>query len=67
MENQACKFIFIHAKDERCCRSCQQEYKKDYVNDGSHIQGLARNTSFFSCLLHHNKNVYNNYTLFVGL
>ena len=41
MENQACKFIFIHAKDERCCRSCQQEYKKDYAKDGSHIQGLA--------------------------
>jgi hypothetical protein len=41
MENQALKFISIHVKDERCYRSCQQEYQVDYVENDSHVQRLV--------------------------
>ena len=68
MENQAFKFISIQVEDKGCCRSCQQEYQKDYVEDGSHVQGLAWNASFCSaCISHRNKDVYRSYTLFLGL
>jgi len=37
MKNQALKFIFMQAKDKRCCRSCQKEYQEDYAEDGCNI------------------------------
>ena len=68
MENQALKFISIHVEDERCCRSCQQEYQEYYIEDGSHVQGLAWNASFCSTYTsHRNKDIYKSYTLFLGL
>jgi hypothetical protein len=41
MKNQVLKFISIQAKIKRCCRSCQQEYQEDYVEDDNHVQGLT--------------------------
>ena len=68
MENQALKFISIQANDEYCCRNYQYEYPENYVEDGSHVQGMTWNAPFcYACIPHRNKNIFISYTLFLGL
>jgi hypothetical protein len=41
MENQAFKFLTIQAQDEWCRGSSQQKHQENYLENGSHLQGLA--------------------------
>jgi hypothetical protein len=41
MKNQAFKFLTIHAEDEWCRGSRQQEHQENYSENGSYLQRLA--------------------------
>ena len=68
MEDQAFKFLTIHAKDEWCHGSSQQEYQKNYSENDSHLQRLAWDVAICSpCISHYNKNLDRNYAIFFGI
>jgi hypothetical protein len=37
MENQAFKFIIVHAKDEWCRKNHQQECQENYLENDNHL------------------------------